>query len=197
MAPVELVWEVWTHPEHIKNWWGPNGFTNSISLMNVVPKGDWNLVMHGPDGTDYPNKSQFKEVIPFHKLVYEHISTPKFTSTIRFESRSDTTFLEWQLLFETREQMMQVVKAFRADEGLTQNVDKLQSYLHAQFRLRKESHRLIGGRTSTYLNFPGNTEKAFLYYRSVFQTEFAGNGIQRFGDIPPLAGHPPVTEADK
>ncbi len=29
-APVELVWEVWTNPEHLKNWWGPNGFTNTI-----------------------------------------------------------------------------------------------------------------------------------------------------------------------
>ncbi len=24
-APVELVWEVWTKPEHIANWWGPEG----------------------------------------------------------------------------------------------------------------------------------------------------------------------------
>lgn len=197
MAPVELVWEVWTNPEHIRNWWGQNGFTNTISTMDVVPEGEWNLVMHGPDGTDYKNKSLFKEVIPFRKLVYEHISGPKFLATVWFESRGETTFLEWQMLFETREQLIQVVKTFKADEGMVQNVDKLQSYLQAQFRLWQETSRPKGGRTSTCLNFPGTTEKAFLFYRSVFRTEFAGQGIQRFGDIPTLAGHPPVAEADK
>ena len=52
-------------------------------------------------------------------------------------------------------------------------------------------------RVCTYLNFPGNTEEAFLFYRSVFKTEFSGKGLQRFGDIPADAGHPPVAEAIK
>src|SRR6478672_4273850 len=34
-APIELVWEVFTEPEHIENWWGPNGFTNTIFQMEV------------------------------------------------------------------------------------------------------------------------------------------------------------------
>lgn len=46
------------------------------------------------------------------------------------------------------------------------------------------------------MNFPGNTEEAFLFYRSVFRTEFI-NGIQRFGEIPAEAGHPPIAEAIK
>jgi PhnB protein len=39
-------------------------------------------------------------------------------------------------------------------------------------------------RVSTYLNFPGNTEEAFLFYKSVFGGEFSGGGIGRFGDFP-------------
>lgn len=92
MAPVELVWEVWTNPEHILNWRGPNGFTNTISTMDVVPEREWNLLMHGSDGNDYKNKSLFKEVIPFRKLVYEHISGPKFLATIWFESGGNPLF---------------------------------------------------------------------------------------------------------
>jgi uncharacterized protein YndB with AHSA1/START domain len=38
-APRELVFEVWTKPEHIKEWWGPNGFTNTIFNMDVKPGG--------------------------------------------------------------------------------------------------------------------------------------------------------------
>lgn len=50
---------------------------------------------------------------------------------------------------------------------------------------------------STYLNFPGNTEEVFNFYKSVFGGEFFGNGIMRFGDIPPMPDAPPCADADK
>jgi uncharacterized protein YndB with AHSA1/START domain len=128
-APIELVWEVWTKPEHIKNWWGPNGFTNTIHQMDVKPGGEWNFIMHGPDGTDYQNKSVFKEIIKHKKIVYDHISGPKFRATIEFEKQNDKTFIKWNMLFESKEEFVQVIKTFKADEGLKQNVDKLDAYL--------------------------------------------------------------------
>ncbi|GAO41436.1 SRPBCC family protein [Flavihumibacter petaseus] len=128
-APVELVWEVWTNPHHIKNWWGPNGFTNTISQMEVKENGNWVLVMHGPDGTDYKNHSVFKEIIPLQKLVYEHVSGPKFLATISFEAVGNQTRVNWHMLFESKEQFIQVVKTFKADEGLRQNIEKLDKYL--------------------------------------------------------------------
>ena len=131
-APIELVWEVWTNPEHIKNWWGPNGFTNTISIMNVQPDGEWNLIMHGPDETDYRNESIFKEVVKHKKLVYDHISGPKFTATITFEEQGDKILLSWHMLFRNKEEFIQTVKTFKADEGLKQNVEKLQAYLTKQ-----------------------------------------------------------------
>ncbi len=51
-------------------------------------------------------------------------------------------------------------------------------------------------RVSTYLNFPGNTEKAFAFYKSVFQTEYSCD-IARFGDGPACEGMPPLSDADK
>ena len=128
-APVELVWEVWTKPEHIANWWGPNGFTNTITQMDVRPGGEWDLVMHGPDGTDYKNKSIFKEIVPFKRIVYEHISAPRFIATIDFEEQGEQTLINWHMLFESAEQFIQVVKTFKADEGLKQNIEKLNVYL--------------------------------------------------------------------
>ena len=50
---------------------------------------------------------------------------------------------------------------------------------------------------STYLNFPRNTEEVFNFYKSVFKTEFFGNGIMRMGDIPPQPGMPPLDPKDK
>jgi uncharacterized protein YndB with AHSA1/START domain len=128
-APVELVWETWTKAEHIAKWWGPDGFTNTIQKMEVKPGGEWELVMHGPDGTDYKNKSIFKEIVPFKKIVYEHVTGPKFTATVEFESLGEQTRINWQMLFETAEEFIQTVKTFKADQGLKQNIVKLEKYL--------------------------------------------------------------------
>jgi uncharacterized protein YndB with AHSA1/START domain len=128
-APIDLVWEVWTKPEHIALWWGPDGFTNTIHTMNLVPGGEWDLVMHGPDGTNYKNKSVFREIVLHKKIVYEHITGPKFVATIEFQEQGDETLLHWHMLFETAEEFIQTVKTFKADEGIKQNVEKLNVYL--------------------------------------------------------------------
>lgn len=129
-APIDLVWEVWTNPEHIANWWGPNGFTNTINTMDMKPGGEWNLVMHGPDGTDYVNKSTFKEVVEFKKISYEHFN-PHFIATIDFEAQGEKTLLNWHMLFDSEEILQTIVKAHNAAEGLKQNVEKLNAYLTA------------------------------------------------------------------
>jgi uncharacterized protein YndB with AHSA1/START domain len=127
-APIDLVWEAWITPEHLAQWWGPNGFTNTISEMNMTPGGEWHMVMHGPDGKDYKNKSIFKEIIPHKKIAFDHFA-PNFTATIEFEAQGDTTLLKWHMLFESAELFIQVVKTFKADEGLKQNLEKFQAYL--------------------------------------------------------------------
>ena len=94
--------------------------------------GEWNLIMHGPDGTDYKNKSVFMEVVRHKKLVYDHVSGPRFTATIEFEPQGDKTFIKWQMLFATREELVMVVEKFKADQGLKQNIEKLNRYLQAR-----------------------------------------------------------------
>lgn len=128
-VPVEILWEMWTRPEHIKEWWGPEGFTNTITKMEVKPKGEWEFVMHGPDGTDYKNKHIFKEVVPYEKLVLEHVTAPKFLMEVTFERQGDQTMLTIESTFESAEQLEQVIKVFKADVGLQQNIDRLSSYV--------------------------------------------------------------------
>jgi uncharacterized protein YndB with AHSA1/START domain len=127
-ASVELMWEVWTNPEHIVNWWGPNGFTSTIHHMDFREGGEWSLTMHGPDGTNYPNRSIFKEIIPLKKIVFEHFN-PHFITTVLFEPKGDETHVDWTLEFDTEEMRDIVIKAHKADEGQKQNLDKLEKYL--------------------------------------------------------------------
>jgi uncharacterized protein YndB with AHSA1/START domain len=129
-APIELVWEVWTNPDHIKNWWGPNGFTNTIEKMEVRPEGKWEFVIHGPDGTDYKNINIYKEIVKHERIVMQHEGSPEFTATITFSAKGDKTHIHWHMLFDTRETFEHVVKTFKADEGLKQNTEKLAVYLN-------------------------------------------------------------------
>lgn len=127
-APVEQVWEVWTDPSHIPNWWGPNGFTTTIQVMDIKKGGEWKLILHAPDGTNYPNRSVFTEIIPLKKIAFEHFN-PHFFTTILFKAEGDDTQIEWTMVFDSVEIFETVVKAHGADEGLRQNVEKLESYL--------------------------------------------------------------------
>src|SRR5665811_1541662 len=76
-APVELLWKVLTTPEYIRDWWGPEGFTNTIKKMEVKEGGIWEFTMHGPDGTDFDNVFYYLEVKTFEKIVMEHKRHPK------------------------------------------------------------------------------------------------------------------------
>ncbi len=133
-APVELVWRVWTDPEHVARWWGPEGFTNTISRMDVEPGGHWQLVMHGPDGTDYKNHSVFVDIETHKRIVFDHVSGPVFRATIEFQDLGRTTEIRWTMQFKSPEQLREVINVFKADIGLQQNLDKMSLYLSELMR---------------------------------------------------------------
>ncbi|MDV6236713.1 SRPBCC family protein [Leptospira ellisii] len=133
-APRSLVYQMWTDPEHIVHWWGPNGFTNTIETMEVEPGGVWKFVMHGADGTDYPNLITYLEVIRPEKLVYKHGSDMEdhpgdFEVTVLFTEEDGKTKIEMRMLFKTAEQRNEVVDKYGAVEGLNQTMGRLREYL--------------------------------------------------------------------
>lgn len=201
-APKELVWEVWTQPEHVKQWWGPDGFTNTIHEMEVKPGGVWRFMMHGPNGMDFPNKIVFTEVIKPERLTYTHTSDDDnnptlFHTTVTFEEQNGKTNITMKAIFATAEERNRVVKEYGAAEGGKQTLSKLDAYLSSQINLRQQLKQNTMPRVSTYLNFPGNAEEAFNFYRSVFKTEFTTGGVRRFGDLPATEEVPPLSEEDK
>lgn len=128
-APVKLVWKIWTNPEHIKLWWGPDGFTNSINKMDLKPNGEWDLVMHSPDGSNYDIKCVFREVVKHKKIVYEQLTQFRYKASIEFESRKDKTLLYWHMLFESKEYLVQASKTYGVNTGFKQNTERLINYL--------------------------------------------------------------------
>src|SRR5258706_6591524 len=71
-APRALVWKAWTDPQHIDRWWGPRGFRNATIAMDVRVGGMWRFTIHGPDGTDWPNRIVYREIVEPERLVYDH-----------------------------------------------------------------------------------------------------------------------------
>jgi uncharacterized protein YndB with AHSA1/START domain len=68
-APRALVWRAWTEPARMAEWWGPKTFTSPVCDMDVRPGGAWRIVMRFPDGTDYPLKGVYRQVVAPERLV--------------------------------------------------------------------------------------------------------------------------------
>jgi len=128
-APRKLVFEAWTDPKHVAQWWGPNGFTNTIYEMDVRPGGIWRFVMHGPDGVDYRNEIVFVEVVQSQRLVYDHVSGPKFRMTVTFDEQGGQTKITMRMVFDSASQRDKVAKEFGAVEGAKQTLGRLAEFL--------------------------------------------------------------------
>jgi uncharacterized protein YndB with AHSA1/START domain len=70
-APVDLIWQMWTDPEHFKNWYGPKGFTVPVAKMDVRVGGKQLICMASPDGSmKMWTTGEYLEIVPNQRLVY-------------------------------------------------------------------------------------------------------------------------------
>jgi uncharacterized protein YndB with AHSA1/START domain len=135
-APRELVWEAMVNPRHVVNWWGPRGFSLTIEKMDFRVGGEWQHVMRGPDGVNYPNHSVFQEIVKLEKIVFAHGgqreggSGVSFVSTWSFEKlAADKTRVSIRMVFPSAAERARVVKEFGAVEGGRQTLERLGEYL--------------------------------------------------------------------
>ena len=131
-APVQLVWDAWTDPEQVAQWWGPRGFTLTTHSKDLRAGGHWHYTMHGPDGTDYPNKTHYFEVEPCAKLVYDHGANdnqpPLFRVTVHFSESDGKTLMDMTATCPTPEAAAEMRK-FIKQAGGNATWDRLAEYL--------------------------------------------------------------------
>ncbi len=77
-VPPELVWEAWTKPEHILNWFTPAPWKTIACEIDLRPGGKFNTTMQSPEGQEFPNSGCFLEVIPGERLVFTDTLLPGF-----------------------------------------------------------------------------------------------------------------------
>lgn len=131
-APVAAVWDAWTDPEQVAKWWGPRGFTLTTHSKDLKVGGHWHYTMHGPDGTDYPNKTKYFEVEKHAKLVYDHGANderaPLFRVTVLFSPAKGGTKMEMTMALPTPEAAEEARK-FIKKAGGDSTWDRLSEYL--------------------------------------------------------------------
>jgi uncharacterized protein YndB with AHSA1/START domain len=134
-APRKMVWEAWTDPKQVGLWWGPKGFTTTIEVMDVRAGGVWRFLMHGPDGTDYPNESIFTDVVPYERLGYKLTGGKKGGPVVcmdkiaTFEEEDGGTRVTMRLVFASAEARDQNVREYGSIEGGRQTLERLAEHL--------------------------------------------------------------------
>lgn len=98
-APPAKVFNAWTDPALLKQWFAPAPWTTPTAELDVRPGGSTLVVMRGPDGNDFPNRGVYLEVIPDRRLVFTNAYTsawepsekPFITVILTFEDLGGST----------------------------------------------------------------------------------------------------------
>lgn len=127
-SPVTVVYHAFANPSHLKNWWGPAGFTNTIHEFDLKPGGNWILTMHGPEKGNYENASVFKIVEPLKRVTWKRISKPLFEMEVVFERITESaTRISFTMTFPTPEECEKIRKF--ATPNNEENFDRLEKEL--------------------------------------------------------------------
>jgi len=207
-ADLDLVWDAWTNPELLDNWWAPKPYQTRTKSMDFREGGRWLYAMISPENIAHWCLAEYEKINPRQSFmgldafcdeegnINMAFPRAKWNTRFRATAAADVTLVSITIQYESLADLEKII-GFGFEVGFTMAMQNLDAFLEARFRLRGEAKKGNAVRVCTYLNFPGNTEEAFRFYRSVFKTEFGGKGIQRFGDLPASAEHPPIADAVK
>lgn len=209
-ADLELVWDAWTNPEILDQWWAPKPYKTRTKSMDFREGGMWLYEMFNAENetkqdrhwckNDYLKIEHQKKFSGLDAFCDENgtVNTdmPRTMWTNTFTENAETTTVSIVAKYESLADLEKIIEmGFK--EGFTMALGNLDQYIETQFKLRQQNKTNNKARVCTYLNFAGNTEEAFLFYKKVFKTAFIGKGIQRFGDIPASSEHKPVADEVK
>jgi uncharacterized protein YndB with AHSA1/START domain len=107
--PRHLLFEAWTKPEHLRQWWGCDGSTLTVCEIDFRVGGMWRIVMRMADGSDHPFRGVYREIEPDQRLVFSEcydvpqIGSPEWLTTVTFEEFEGGTRLTQTILHGSRE----------------------------------------------------------------------------------------------
>ncbi|PHQ59664.1 MAG: activator of HSP90 ATPase [Maribacter sp.] len=131
-APLKLVWQAWTQPEHIAHWWGPKGMNLKIVEHDFKVGGKWKYTMEMPNGNEFISEGEYLEIVALQKII----STANFkpmTSGVEiqalFEENGDKTDFTFNVVHQTEEYRIQQEK-MGIMNGWGSVFDRLETLVH-------------------------------------------------------------------
>lgn len=135
-APRELVFQAWTDPQHLAQWWGPKDFTNPVCEAEARPGGSMRIHMRGPDGTFYPSIGVFQEVVPPERIVFTNTAIEDRTGVPILETLNTVTFAEQRgktlmtlHVVVIKASPLATIPLAGMEEGWTQSLERLAALL--------------------------------------------------------------------
>jgi len=134
-APRALVWNVWTDPKLVAQWWGPKGFTNPVCKLDVRPGGSIRIDMPAPDGVVYPMTGTYHEIVEPSLLIFTCAALDKngkllFTvfNTITFAEQDGHTKL---IMHASVSDITPEAATYLAgmETGWTQSLERLENFV--------------------------------------------------------------------
>lgn len=104
-----LLFDAWTQPEHLRQWWGCEGSSIPSCAVDLRVGGAWSLVMRMADGSDHPFHGTYCEVVGAHRLVYTEcydmprFGSPEWLTTVTFDETEAVTLLTHTIEHKSRE----------------------------------------------------------------------------------------------
>lgn len=88
-VPHQLVWDAWTKPEQLMQWFCPLPWKTVDCTIDLRPGGAFFTVMRSPEGQEFPSTGCYLEVVPNQKLVWTNALAPGFRPVERPQANPD------------------------------------------------------------------------------------------------------------
>ena len=134
-APRDLVFEAWTKPEHVRNWWGPRNSTKVLFEAEVRPGGSYRYVILSGEGVEVPFTGVYQEVTPPDRLVYTEVydvepfnTGDPALNTVTFTEEAGRTLVSVTTVYPTKE-IRDIVLGTGMESGAAESYDRLAELL--------------------------------------------------------------------
>ncbi|MBC8047649.1 MAG: SRPBCC domain-containing protein [Fimbriimonadaceae bacterium] len=214
-APAKEVFNAFTDADALNAWWGPVESKNSVLKLDFRTGGIFHYEMKNNGKVNY-GRFLFGKIQPYELLEFTNAFCDEHANIIRapfdiqlpleifyrllFTEKNDKTTISMTgYAVNATVEEQETFSSINADmqKGFNATFNQLEIYMHTRINIYKQLKTTNMTRVSTYLNFPGNTEEAFNFYKNIFNGEFTGDGLQRFGDTQLPEGMPPLSEDDR
>ena len=133
-APRKLVFQAFSTPEHIAQWWGPKDWPVTACTMDFRPGGIWHYRLTGPGGQEHWARAVYQEIVVPKKIVFTDTfadaegnpaaGKPQSLTTITFTAIGDATKLTSHIQYRSAEDLKKII-VFGMVQGTMEGLDFL------------------------------------------------------------------------